>query len=81
MTIRTLQEFLMWNSIINVGLLMLSFAVLVGARGWVYRMHSKLFPITESQFNAVIYGFFGLHKVLIIVFNIIPYIAVSIVMD
>jgi hypothetical protein len=41
-------------------------------------MQSRLFPITEGQFNAIIYSSFAFHKILIIMFNSVPYLAVSI---
>ena len=80
MTIFEIRGFLMWCSVINVGLMIFSFLILTIARQWVYKMHSKMFPITEQQFNVIIYSFLGVYKLLVYMFNIIPYIAVSIVM-
>lgn len=64
-------------SLINIMLMTISFFILSMMRDWVYRMHSKFFPVTESQFNIAIYSFMGLYKVLVIVFNIVPWIACS----
>ena len=80
MTIFEIRGFLMWCSVINVGLMIFSFLILTIARQWVYKMHSKWFPITEPQFNAIMYSILGAYKILIIVFNIVPYIAVCIAM-
>ena len=79
MTIYEIRDVLMWCSIMNVGLMIVMFLILWLGRRWVYNMHSKFFPVTESQFNAIIYGFLGVYKLVIYVFNIIPWIAVCIV--
>ena len=81
MTMAQIREFLMWCSIVNVGIIIFSFLILSLARQWVYVMHSKWFPITEGQFNAIMYSFVAFYKILIIVFNIVPYLAVCIIMD
>ena len=80
MTILEIRAVLGWCSVVNVGLMMVLFLLLSMARPWVYKMHSKWFPITESQFNMALYSFFGLYKALVFVFNIVPWIALSIVM-
>ena len=71
---------LWWSSVINVGLIILSFVLLASMRPFIYRMHSKLFPVSEQQFNVVVYSFLGVYKIFIFVFNIVPYIAVSMMM-
>ena len=78
MTISDIREILGVCSLINIVLMTISFFMLSMMHDWVYRVHSKFFPITESQFNIAIYSFMGLYKVLVIVFNIVPWIACSI---
>ena len=78
MTVYQIREMLMWCSVINVGIMIFSFLILTVARQWVYTMHSKWFPVTESQFNVIMYSFIAFYKILIIVFNIVPWIALSI---
>lgn len=79
MTIFQIREMLGWCSLINIGLLLLMFVLVTLMRSFVYKMHSKWFPITESQFNIAIYSFFGFYKVVVYVFNIIPWLALCIV--
>ena len=79
MTIYQIREVLAWCSVINVALLIFMFLVVTVLRPVVYKMHSKLFPITEAQFNVSMYAFIGAYKLLVFMFNIIPYIALSIV--
>jgi len=79
MDIETVRAFFMWCTIINVAVLILSFLILAFARDWVYRAHNQLFPMPRETFNVVVYSFLGLYKVLVITFNLIPYLALAIV--
>ena len=79
MGINTLTAFFMWCTILNVGLLALSFLMCALAGNWVYRMHSKWFSIPRETFNTAMYSFIGLFKIFILVFNVIPYVALLIV--
>jgi hypothetical protein len=79
MDITTIQSFLLWCTIINGALLILSSLICAFAGDWVYRMHSRWFSLSRDAFNVVIYSFIGLYKIFFIVFNLVPYIALSIV--
>ena len=80
MTIEVVRDILLWCSVINLGLLIFSFLMLSMARQWVYKLHSKWFPMTEPQFNTIIYSIMGAYKILVFVFNVVPFIAVCIAM-
>jgi len=79
MDIITVREFFMWCTIINAALLLFSFLICAFAGDWIYGVHSKFFPISREAFNVAIYSFLGLFKVLFIVFNLVPYIALVII--
>ena len=79
MDLDSIRAFFMWSTILNVALLSLSSLICVCAKDWAYRIHSKWFAISRETFNVAIYSFLGLYKVLIFVFNLIPYIALLIV--
>ncbi len=79
MDIQTLTTFFMWCTILNVALLLLSSLMCICAADWAYRMHSKLFSISKETVNVLIYSFIALYKLLVIVFILIPYIALLIV--
>jgi len=79
MDIETLIRFFMWCTIINGTLLVLSTTMLTLAPGLVYRTHSKWFPISREAFNVAIYSFVGLFKIIFLVFNVVPYVALLIV--
>jgi hypothetical protein len=73
-----MKDFFMWCTIINGSLLVLSFLIYSLAGNWIYRIHSKWFPISREAFNVAIYCFIGLFKIFILVFNLVPYIALMI---
>ncbi|MHC4113857.1 MAG: DUF6868 family protein [Planctomycetota bacterium] len=79
MDIQTLTTFFMWCTILNVALLVFSSLICICAGDWAYRMHSKLFSIPRETVNVVMYSFIGLYKILVLVFSLIPYIALLIV--
>ena len=79
MTINIIQNTLLWCAIINAGLLLFSFLMFVFARNLTYRFHGRWFKMSEDHFNSVIYATLGCYKILIFVFNIVPYIALRII--
>jgi hypothetical protein len=79
MDIQALTTFFMWCTIINGVLFVSSTTMCILAPGLVYRMQSKLFPIPRETFNVVIYSFLGLFKIVFLVFNVVPYVALLIV--
>ncbi len=78
MEISILKSFFLWCSIINGGMLLITFVILVFVRNWAYAIHSKLFGISRDAFNIVIYCFLGVYKMLWIIFNLVPYVALVI---
>ena len=79
MDIRALTEFFMWCTVINGSLLILWITICVVAPDLVYRTQNKWFPIPRETFNVVIYSFLGLFKMLFLVFNLVPYMALALV--
>ena len=79
MDIQALTRFFMWCTIMNGALLLLWTTMCILAPGFVYRTQSKWFPIPRETFNVVIYSFLGLFKIVFLVFNLVPYVALLIV--
>ena len=73
------REFFMWCSIINMGLLLISWLFFWTGSGWIYQMHSKWFKISQEQFYALWYSILAFWKISIFLFYIVPYIAMLIV--
>ena len=79
MNIQTLTTFFMWCTIINGGIFILWTVCFVFAPDFVYRIQSKWFPIPRETFNVVIYSFLGLFKIVFLVFNVVPFVALLII--
>lgn len=79
MDIDTMRELFMWCTIINGGLFILSFLITAYAGDWVYRMNSMWYRIPRDTFNVVIYCFIGVFKLFVMVFNVVPYVALVII--
>ncbi len=79
MDIRTLKEFFKWCAIINVALLILSAIMIIAAPDFIYRVQGQLFQMPRETFDVVLYAFLGLYKIVILVFNLVPYVALRII--
>lgn len=79
MSVVALQQFFMWCTILNLGLLIIASLILILAGDWAFRIHGSLFPISREAFYVVIYSWLGLLKILIIVFNLVPWLALLII--
>jgi len=79
MDLQTLTTFFMWCTIINGGLLILWTAFCGLAPSLVYRTQRAFLPIPRETYNVVIYSFLGLFKIVFLVFNVVPYVALVII--
>lgn len=79
MDIQTLTAFFMWCTIINVAVFAWAAIWFMAAPDFIYRMQTRLFPLPRETYNAIIYGFLALHKLLVIVFCVAPWLALLII--
>jgi hypothetical protein len=79
MTIDMVREALLWCLIINMGLLLWWFLFFTLGHDWVYRLHGKWFNLSEENFDAINYAAIAFFKILVFVFNVVPYIVLLIV--
>lgn len=79
MTIDTVRNMLLWCFVINYGLLLWWFLFFTLAHDWVYKIHSKWFKLPVETFDAIHYGGMGFFKILVFVFNLVPFIALYII--
>lgn len=79
MTVEILRDFLAWCSVINIGLLLFWVLWLMLLHDFVYRIHGKWFKMSVERFDAIHYAGIAFFKICIIVFNIVPYLALRIV--
>ncbi len=78
MELVTLKEFFMWMTVVNFGVFMWSAIMCIGCKGFIYRIHGKMFGLSQDTVNTMLYGFLGFYKIVFIVFVLIPWIALVI---
>ena len=79
MTVEMIMAVLGWCTLINFGLLLWWLLFVLFAHDWTYELHTKWFKISREQFDATHYGLMGVFKMGVILFNLIPYLALRIV--
>jgi Family of unknown function (DUF6868) len=75
MTLEQVRTIIGWSTVINYAILFIWFGVFVSARGWLHRLHARCFPMSEERFAAMHYGLMGVFKLGILLFNLVPYVA------
>ena len=80
MTVEQIRDVLAWCAVINIGLLLWWFLMFALAHDFVYRLHGKWFKLTVERFDAIHYAGMAFFKIGIFLLNIVPYLAIHIVM-
>jgi hypothetical protein len=73
-----LKTLLGWCLIINYGILLIWFAFIMTARDWIFGIHARMFGVERDLVQAEHFKLFGQFKLLIMVFNIAPWLALLI---
>ncbi len=79
MTLEKVRKILGWCSVINIGLLLSGAVVLRLVHDIAYRISGEPFGLSVERFDALQYEGLIIYKICIIMFNIVPYIALRIV--
>jgi hypothetical protein len=79
MDIEILRSTLGWCAVINFGLLIWWALFMLLAHDLVYRLHSRWFKLSVEQFDAIHYTGMAFFKIMVLLFNLAPYIALRIV--
>lgn len=79
MTLETLRAVLGWCTILNAAFLSVWILMILVGRKPIYRLHSRLFPMSEERFTAIHYAGMAAYKIFIIAANLVPYLALRIV--
>lgn len=78
MTLPQLTEFLGWATVLNFGFLIFVGLTLIVLRPVVISMHNKIFGLSETNLTQAYFQYLANYKILIFVFNVVPYIALKI---
>lgn len=79
MTMELVRDTLGWCALINIGFLLFWWIMFMLARDFIFRMHSKWFKMSEESFNKIHYVGMAIYKLMIFIFNLVPYLALRIV--
>lgn len=79
MSVEIITAVLGWCTLINFALLAWWLLFVVFAHDWTYRVNARWFKLSEEKFDSIHYTLMGSFKMLVIVFNLVPYLALRIV--
>lgn len=72
-------SFLLWCTIINFAILLLWFLTFLFGHKHMRQIHGKWFNLNEQQFDPIHYAGMAIYKIAILVFNLVPLIALYII--
>ena len=78
MTLDLFREFLGWCTLINWAMLLLWFGCFSVGHESFYRFHSRYFELSREKFDEIHYQGMAGFKLLILVFNFVPYLVLRI---
>lgn len=79
MTIDILREMLFWCAVLNMSGMLFALVMFAAAGDLIHRIHGYFFTMSRQSFDTTVYASLGIYKILIFIFNIVPYIALRIV--
>ena len=79
MTMNEIKDFLLFCTIVNYVILLIWAGVFILAHDWMYKLHSRWFKIPVETFDAIHYAGLAVYKIAVILFNLVPLIALWIV--
>lgn len=78
MNVAQLTEIFKWMTIINVALFLVNSLLIILLRKVLSRIYGKVFGVSEDHASVILFAWLGLYRILILVLNIVPLIALSI---
>jgi L-cystine uptake protein TcyP (sodium:dicarboxylate symporter family) len=79
MNFDTLIDFFKWCSIINGTIIIISVVIFSFFSDFSYKNNKKLFAGDKKQFNQTIYTILLCYKMIVLVFNVVPYFVLLII--
>lgn len=77
MTLPQLTEFFGWASVINIGILLLAFALLLLMKDSLLKIHGRLLDIPEQELRVIYVKYLAYYKILVFVFMLAPYLSLK----
>jgi len=79
MDIEKLQEFFFWCMLVNLGIYALTAILILIFHNTVLKIQRKMFRLDEETVSKAVYRYLANYKLLITVFNFVPWIAILII--
>ena len=79
MDIEKLQGFFFWCMLVNTGIYAFTAIAVLVLRDFVCKVHRKIFGLDEETVSKSIHMYLAAYKLLITVFNFVPWIAILII--
>ncbi len=76
-SLQTVTAFFGWTTVINFVLLAVSTIALIAMRGFISRVHAKMFGLDPEDVSRDYVRYLAQYKIAIIVFSLVPYIALK----
>jgi hypothetical protein len=78
MSIDVARHVLLWCTVLNYGILAAWFLAFVFAHDVMLRVHGRWFHLSREQFDAVHYAGMSIYKIGILLLNLVPFAALTI---
>ena len=78
-SLQLLRTTLLCCAAINYSVLILWVLLVVFPHEWLYRLWGRWFHLTASQFDTINFAGIALYKIAILLLNLVPYLALTIV--
>jgi hypothetical protein len=79
MDVALVRRALLWCTVVNYGVLLAWFLLFAFAHDWMWHIHGRWFHLSAELFDALHYGAMAIYKIGILLFNLVPLIALCLV--
>ncbi len=76
-SLAAITTFFGWTTVINFVLLAFTTVSILAMRGWMSRMHARIFRLEPADVLRGYYQYIAQYKIAIIVFSLTPYVALK----
>jgi len=81
MSLEILIDFFMWCTLINGVILLIWGLIYMFIPDLMYRAQSNWFQVSRENYNSLSYLLLGLFKIFYIFFNLVPFLALSFLVE
>ena len=79
MNIETLTTLFGWMTVINIFILLFTTLSIIVMRDRIVKIHAQMFGVAESELTLVYFRYLANYKLMILIFNLVPYIALNLI--